>query len=49
VKTGGRLITHTLYYWMVLAESYSERWLSGDMMHKIAAFSLIGGLGKSLR
>jgi hypothetical protein len=40
VKTGGRLIKHARYYWMLLAESHLTRRLFASMLHKIAALPL---------
>jgi hypothetical protein len=37
VKTGGRLIQHARYYWLLLAESHLTRRLFGNMLRKIAA------------
>src|SRR6202163_3720362 len=37
VKTGGRLIKHARYYWLLLAESHLTRQLFGDMLRRIAA------------
>jgi hypothetical protein len=37
VKTGGRLIKHARYYWLLLAESHLTRRLFGSMLHRIAA------------
>jgi Transposase DDE domain group 1 len=37
VKTGGRLIQHARYYWLLLAESHMTRRLFGNMLQKIAA------------
>jgi hypothetical protein len=37
VKTGGRLIKHARYYWLLLAESHLPRWLFGGMLRGIAA------------
>jgi len=37
VKTGGRLIQHARYYWLLLAESHLTRRLFGNMLQKIAA------------
>jgi hypothetical protein len=36
-KTGGRLIKHARYYWLLLAESHLTRRLFGNMLQKIAA------------
>src|SRR5271169_4778732 len=36
VKTGGRLIKHARYYWLVLAESHLTRRLFGSMLRRIA-------------
>jgi hypothetical protein len=35
VKTGGRLIKHARYYWLLLAESHLTRQLFADMLAKI--------------
>jgi hypothetical protein len=32
VKTGGRLINHARYYWLLLAESHLTRRLFGGML-----------------
>ena len=37
VKTGGRLVKHTRYYWLLLAESHLTRRLFGAMLGRIAA------------
>ena len=37
VKTGGRLIKHARYYWLLLAESHLTRHLSGGMLQRTAA------------
>jgi hypothetical protein len=37
VKTGGRLIKHARYYWLLLAESHLTRGLFAGMLRKIAA------------
>jgi hypothetical protein len=37
VKTGGRLIKHARYYWLLLAESHLTRRLLGAMVGKVAA------------
>ncbi len=37
VKTGGRLIKHARYYWLLLAESHLTRRLFGSMLARIAA------------
>src|SRR6266851_891546 len=37
VKTGGRLIKHARYYWLLLAESHLTRRLFAGMLRKIAA------------
>ena len=36
VKTGGRLIKHARYYWLLLAESHLTRRLFGSMLRRIA-------------
>jgi hypothetical protein len=35
-KTGGRLIKHARYYWLLLAESHLTRRLFGGMLRRIA-------------
>jgi len=37
VKTGGRLVKHARYYWLLLAESHLTRRLFGAMLFRIAA------------
>jgi hypothetical protein len=32
VKTGGRLVTHARYYWLLLAESHLTRHLFGQIV-----------------
>jgi hypothetical protein len=39
VKTGGRLVTHARYYWLLLAESHLTRRLFGAMVRRIEALS----------
>ena len=36
VKTGGRLIKHARYYWLLLAESHLTRRPFGSMLRRIA-------------
>jgi hypothetical protein len=43
VKTGGRLLRHARYYWLLLAESHLTRRLFGRMLRKIAALPLPAG------
>ena len=43
VKTGGRLIKHARYYWLLLAESHLTRRLFGAMVRRIAALPAPGG------
>ena len=43
VKTGGRLIKHARYYWLLLAESHLTRRLFTAMLKKIAALPLPAG------
>jgi hypothetical protein len=43
VKTGGRLIKHARYYWLLLAESHLTRRLFGSMLLRIAGLSLPAG------
>ena len=48
VKTGGRLVTHARYDWLLLAERHLTRRLFGSMLGRIAAFPSPAGLGESL-
>jgi hypothetical protein len=43
VKTGGRLIKHARYYWLLLAESHLTRRLFGSMVRRIEALPLPAG------
>jgi uncharacterized protein YbgA (DUF1722 family) len=43
VKTGGLLIKHARYYWLLLAESHLTQRLFGVMLGKIAALPLPAG------
>jgi hypothetical protein len=43
VKTGGRLIKHARYYWLLLAESYLTRRLFGSMVRRIDALAVATG------
>jgi hypothetical protein len=43
VKTGGRLIKHARYYWLLLAESHLTRRLFGSMVQRISALPLPAG------
>jgi hypothetical protein len=40
VKTGGRLVKHTRYYWMMLAEGHLTRVRFSAMLRRIALLSL---------
>jgi len=42
VKTGGRLIQHARYYWLLLAEGHLTRRLFAGMLRKIALLSPAG-------
>ena len=42
VKTGGRLVKHARYYWLILAESHLTRRLFGSMVRRIATLPLTG-------
>jgi hypothetical protein len=35
VKTGGRLVKHARYYWLLLAESHLTRRLFGSMLQRV--------------
>ena len=43
VKTGGCLVKHTRFYWLLLAESHLTRRLFGSMMLRIAALPVESG------
>ena len=43
VKTGGRLIKHARYYWLLLAESHLTRRLFGSMVWRIDALAVASG------
>jgi len=43
VKTGGRLIKHARYYWLMLAESHLTRRLFGSMVRRIDALAVATG------
>ncbi len=43
MKTGGRLIKHARYYWLLLAESHLTRQLFGSMVRRIATLPLPTG------
>ena len=43
VKTGGRLVKHARYYWLLLAESHLTRRLFGNMVCRIEALPVPTG------
>src|SRR3990172_2966562 len=43
VKTGGRLVKHARYYWLLLAESHQTRRLFGAMVQRITALTIRAG------
>ena len=43
VKTGGRLLKHARYYWLLLAESHLTRRLFGAMVRRIGLLSVPAG------
>lgn len=43
VKTGGRLVKHSRYYWLLLAESHLTRRLFASMVQRIEALPLPEG------
>ncbi len=43
VKTGGRLIKHARYYWLLLAEGHLTRSLFGAMLRRLAALPWSAG------
>ena len=43
MKTGGRLVKHARYSWLLVAEGHLNRRLFGDMLHRIWALPLPSG------
>lgn len=43
VKTGGRLVKHARYFWLLLAESHLTRRLFGAMLWRIESLPLPAG------
>jgi hypothetical protein len=43
VKTGGRLLKHDRYYWLLLAESHLTRRLFGTMVRRIVLLRFPAG------
>jgi hypothetical protein len=43
VKTGGRLVKHARYYWLLLAESHLTRRLFRSVLRRMAALPLPPG------
>ena len=43
IKTGGRLVKHVRYYWLLLAEGHLNRKLFGEMLNRLAALPVPGG------
>jgi hypothetical protein len=43
MKTGGRLVKHARYYWVLLAEGHLNRRLFGEMLARLAALPVPGG------
>ena len=43
MKTGGRLVKHARYYWLLFAEGHLNRRLFGDMLRRIWALPVPGG------
>ena len=43
VKTGGRLIKHARYYWLLLAEGHLTRRLFGSIVQRLATLSVPAG------
>ena len=43
LKTGGRLVKHARYYWLMLAEGHLTRRLFGSMIRRIDALALASG------
>jgi len=43
VKTGGRLVKHARYYWLMLAESHLTRQLFTSIVRRIGALTVASG------
>jgi len=43
VKTGGRLVKHARYFWLLLAGGHLTRRLFGSMVRRIAALAVATG------
>ncbi len=43
VRTGGRLVKHARYYWLMLAGSHLTRRLFGSMVRRIDALAVATG------
>jgi hypothetical protein len=43
VKTGGQLVQHARYYWLLPAESHLTKRLFGSMFRRLAGLSLQAG------
>jgi hypothetical protein len=43
MKTGGRLVKHARYYWLLLAEGHLNRRLFGEMLNRLAMLPVPGG------
>ena len=43
MKTGGRLVKHARYYWLLLAEGHLNRRLFGEMLARLAVLPVPGG------
>ena len=43
MKTGGRLLKHARYCWLLLAEGHLNRRLFGEMLARLAALPVPGG------
>lgn len=43
MKTGGRLVKHARYYWLLLAEGRLTRRLFGAILRRLAALSVPAG------
>ena len=43
MKTGGRLVKHARYYWLLLAEGHLNRQLFGEMLNRLAVLPVPGG------
>ena len=44
MKTGGRLVKHARYYWLLLAEGHLTRRVFGAILRRIWGLAVAGGV-----